>query len=187
MSDLRYDSTDSIRVRIASVQVDPLAALPLVILEDEVGSAIVPIRVGAGEASAIAAELDAIDFIRPTTHQLMGDILASAGIRVVSVVIDVIGEGSFFGVLDLELPSGERVRKEARASDALALAQRAAAEIRVTRAVIQDAARHESAEEGAGAAVPARAEGAPAPLSASQDEGAWGPATDGERPGKWKV
>jgi uncharacterized protein len=136
-------------MRVASLAIDPLTTLPVVVLQDDVGGAAAFIRVGAGDASAIAAELEDIELTRPTTHRLMGDLLDGAGVRVARVEIDASldgpGDPSYFGVIHLELPSGERVRKESRSSDAIALALRAGVEIRVASAVVDEAQGDNSA------------------------------------------
>ena len=169
-------------MRIASLAIDPLTTLPIVTLEDEAGVEAAYIRVGASDASAIAAELDDIELVRPTTHRLMGDLLEGAGVRVTWVEIDAPDEGSFFGVIHLELPSGERARHEARTSDALALALRAGAEIRVTPAVVDRAERPAPLvddDHGAAAALPA---GGPPTLTVADE------ALDlVVAPGKWKM
>lgn len=179
--------SETIPMRVASLAVDPLTTLPVVILEDDAGVATVCIRVGAGDASAIAAELDRIELVRPMTHQLMGDILAGAGVRVVSVVIDEVEEGSFFGVLHFELPSGERLTKEARSSDALALALHADAELRVARVVVERAS-HGAIPRAARADTTALARRAAFDVSPAVEDrpGAREVAGDKLR-GKWKM
>jgi uncharacterized protein len=145
MSTLRRQAQaiEAIPMRVASLAIDPLTTLPVVVLQDDIGGAAAFIRVGAGDASAIAAELEDIELTRPTTHRLMGELLEGAGVRVVAVeidaVVDPVEEGSFFGVIHLELPTGERVRRESRSSDAIALALRAGAEILVAPAVVERA------------------------------------------------
>ncbi|HTE55335.1 MAG TPA: bifunctional nuclease family protein [Kofleriaceae bacterium] len=127
---------------------DPLTGVPLAILTDDLSGTTVPVGIGLGEASAIAAELDDIDLERPMTHQLMSELLRAAGARVVRVELrEQSGSESsavFTAAIALELAGGGRVEREARPSDALALALRSGAPIWVEVSVVEKLARDAS-------------------------------------------
>jgi hypothetical protein len=128
-----------IAMKVSALAVDPLTGLPMVILTDDVGGTAVPVGIGLGEASAIAAELDDIDLERPMTHQLMGDLLDAAGARVRRVELrdagGPLGAPCAASVV-LELACGKVVHREARPSDAFALALRCAAPVMVSASVL---------------------------------------------------
>jgi len=50
---------------------DPVSNLPIVILKDVSGEAVLPIWVGVYEANAIALEIEKVSTPRPMTHDLI--------------------------------------------------------------------------------------------------------------------
>lgn len=130
-------------MKVSALTVDPLTGVPLAILTDDLSGTSVPVGIGLGEASAIAAELDSIDLERPMTHQLMSELLRATGARVVRVELREVPESlagrssAVFGAtVALELADGTPVEREARPSDALALALRAGAPIWVEMSMV---------------------------------------------------
>ena len=129
-------------MRVSALTVDPLTALPMVVLRDDLGSHAVAIGVGLADAAAIATELDGIELERPMTHQLMGDILGTAGVRVACVVLTPGIGTQYAAAIHLAMPGGATAIQDARPSDAFALALRVGADIRVSRRIL-DSARGE--------------------------------------------
>ena len=60
-----------IEVRVQSLWVDGTTNTPVVMLKELSGERVLPIWIGPGEASAIAAELATMEFARPLTHDLL--------------------------------------------------------------------------------------------------------------------
>jgi hypothetical protein len=146
------DDSAFIAMKVSALAVDPVTGVPTVILTDEANGTPVPIGIGLGEASAIAAELDDIDLERPLTHQLMADLLSAAGARVVRIELGVrrpIEGGMCVASILIETPGGRTARREARASDALALALRCSSPVWVSLAVLERAARQGRSGTGA--------------------------------------
>jgi bifunctional DNase/RNase len=142
-------------MKVKRLTVDPLTNLPVLILTDESGGTSVPITIGVIEASAIASELAQIELQRPQAHDLMKSILGECGARVVRVELRDVRRATFYASIFLERP-GEAPRAtrragavqpipvptsvieiDARPSDAIALALRTGAPIRVSRKVIE--------------------------------------------------
>lgn len=132
-------SEDTVRMKVSALSVDPVTGLPAVLLTDERCRVALSIAVGLGEASSIAAELNKVELERPATHQLMGALLASAGVEVEQIVIHDLRDHTFHARIHLRLPTGERVAQDGRTSDALALALHLGAEIRVALSVLDKA------------------------------------------------
>jgi len=122
-------------VTVAGITVDPVTKSPIVVLRDPETGNVVPIWVGLLEANAIALALEGMEPPRPMTHDLMKSILHATGTRLRSVEIADIRENTYFALLHLE-GNGERVRLDARASDAIALALRCGARILVSETVL---------------------------------------------------
>lgn len=137
-------STQLLRMKVVALSVDPLSNLPLVLLADDAGRTHLPVAVGVGEASALAAELDGIELERPMTHQLACDLLARAGTAVERVELDLDDHRSVIARVVLKLACGALAVEVARPSDALAFALRTAAEILVTPAVLERATQAEA-------------------------------------------
>jgi bifunctional DNase/RNase len=123
-------------MKVAQLTVDPFTNMPLVILRDEAQTLAVEISVGVIEASAIATELEKIPLARPMTHDLMKKMLIECGVRVEQVEIRERRGAMFFAAIVLDRGGGVRVEVDARPSDAIALALRTGAPIRVARQVI---------------------------------------------------
>lgn len=151
-------------MKVSALTVDPFTSLPVVIMTDDLGRSVIPVAIGLGEAPAIAAELDRIELERPMSHQLLAALLAKAGAEVEAVEICDLVENTFHASVHLALANGERVAQDARPSDAIALALRTGAEIRVATAVM-DKLAHVRMRDEWNDIVPA------APATFQSDEG----------------
>jgi len=99
-------------------------------LENETRS--LPIVVGQFEAQAIALALEQVHLERPMTHDLLSEVIGSLTDGLESVVISEIQDGTFFAKLMIR--DGDSLEAvDARPSDAIALALRAHAPIRVSK------------------------------------------------------
>ncbi|HQT96535.1 MAG: bifunctional nuclease family protein [Desulfobacteria bacterium] len=135
-------------VTVAGVTVDPVTKSPIVVLRDPETGNVVPIWIGLLEANAIALALEGTELPRPMTHDLMKSILHVTGTRLRSVEIADIRESTYYALLHIEW-NGERVRIDARPSDAIALALRCGARILVSETVLaQSSIPATSASEG---------------------------------------
>jgi bifunctional DNase/RNase len=112
-----------VEMKIRGLMMDPVTNMPIVILKDVNGSALLPIWVGVYEANAIALEIEKVSTPRPMTHDLIKTLLLSleAGIR--KIVVNDLKDDTFYAVIWLER-NGELISIDSRPSDALALALR---------------------------------------------------------------
>lgn len=104
----------------------------IVLLLDGVDGLVVPIVVGRGEATAIAAAQAGIAPPRPMTHDLLRDVLVALGGRLDRVEIAHLEHGVFHATLVL----AGGVRVDSRASDAIALALRCGAPVMCAAEVV---------------------------------------------------
>jgi RNA polymerase sigma factor (sigma-70 family) len=95
------------------------------------------IWVGAPEASAIAALLEAVELPRPMTHHLTAALLKAAGAAVREVRVSRLADHTFYG--EVVLADGSAV--DARPSDAIALALVEGVPLHVDPAVLDEAAQ----------------------------------------------
>ncbi|WP_241681131.1 bifunctional nuclease family protein [Pseudactinotalea terrae] len=120
-----------VRVRVADPEHDVL-----VVLSEADGELSLPIVIGPHEGVAIATAQAGVSSPRPGPHDLLLTSLRAAGVGLTSVSITELREGTF--IAELVLSNGERV--DARASDAIALALRAAVDVYCAEDVLAEAA-----------------------------------------------
>jgi bifunctional DNase/RNase len=112
------------------VRVDVGSSTPLLLLEEVSGNRVLPIFIGAPEATAIAYALQGIEAPRPMSHDLLGNVITALGAKLFSVEIVDLVENTFFASLRL-LRGAEEIIVSARPSDAVALALRVGAPLLV--------------------------------------------------------
>jgi len=113
-----------VEVKIGALIMDPNSNSPIVVLKGVDSDTILPIWVGAFEANAIALEIEKIVPQRPMTHDLIRNLIAEIGYRVVRVIITDLRENTFYALIELSDEKGKIITLDARPSDAIALALR---------------------------------------------------------------
>jgi len=93
------------------------------VLTEKDGNRRIPIIIGAPEAQSIAIQIEGLTPIRPLTHDLFISILTQFAITIVEVNISKLVEGVFYSDLICER-AGQKIKVDARTSDAVALALR---------------------------------------------------------------
>lgn len=124
-------------MKIRGLMMDPINNMPIVILKETTGDAILPIWVGVAEANAIALEIEKVVTPRPMTHDLLKNVLLGLDTHVRKVVVTAIRDETFFAVIWIDR-DGELISIDARPSDALALALRIDCPILVDDDVIRN-------------------------------------------------
>jgi hypothetical protein len=124
-----------VEMKIRGLMMDPVTNMPIVILKDVNGNAILPIWVGVYEANAIALEIEKVATPRPMTHDLIKTLLHGLGAGIHKVVVSELREDTFYAVIWLE-KDGHMISVDSRPSDALAIALRLDCPIYVEDAVL---------------------------------------------------
>jgi uncharacterized protein len=112
-----------VEMKIRGLMMDPVTNMPIVILKDSGGDAVLPIWVGIYEANAIALEIEKVTTPRPMTHDLIKNVLTGLDAQVKKVVVTELRDDTFFAVIWLER-EGRIISVDSRPSDALAVALR---------------------------------------------------------------
>ncbi len=129
---------DLIPVEVWSVGVDPRTGAPVVLLQGTKTEDVVPIWIGEAEARAIALALQGVEVPRPQTHDLITSLLSELHATVVEVRVHAVMDTTYLGTIRLQ-PSGGEIREvDSRPSDALAIALRVKAPIRVARTILDE-------------------------------------------------
>jgi len=123
-------------MKIRGLMMDPVTNMPIVILKDVNGNAILPIWVGVYEANAIALEIERVQTPRPMTHDLIKNVLLGLNATVKKVVVTDLRDDTFYALIWLDR-NGSSITIDSRPSDALALALRTDAPIFVEEEVLK--------------------------------------------------
>jgi len=126
-----------VEMKIRGLMMDPVTNMPIVILKDVNGTAVLPIWVGIYEANAIALEIEKVTTPRPMTHDLLKNLLTGLETRVHKVVVSDLRDDTFYAVIWLE-KDGQTITIDSRPSDALALALRVDCPIYVEDEVLKN-------------------------------------------------
>jgi bifunctional DNase/RNase len=122
---------------ISTLGWDGLTDTPVVLLRELASGKVVPIWVGAAEARAIALALHGIEPPRPMTHDLMRNLIADLGAKLLEVWVTELRGDTYYGLLQLAVKgSAEPLLVDTRPSDALALALRTGAPIRLAKQIV---------------------------------------------------
>ncbi len=133
-------------MRLRGLMMDPTTNMPIVVLKDVDGDAVLPIWVGVFEANAIALEIEKVTTPRPMTHDLLKNVFIGLEINVKKVVVTELKDDTFFAVIWAE-KAGEPICIDSRPSDALALALRMDCPIYVDESVLKSSKVATSASE----------------------------------------
>ena len=126
-----------VEMKIRGLMMDPVTNMPIVVLKDARGSAILPIWVGIYEANAIALEIEKVQTPRPMTHDLLRNLLLGLNVSVQKIVVSELKEDTFYALIWMER-NGELMSMDSRPSDALALALRVDCPIFVDEEVLKN-------------------------------------------------
>jgi len=125
-----------VEMKIRGLMMDPVTNMPIVVLKDVQGQAILPIWVGVYEANAIALEIEKVQTPRPMTHDLLKNVFLGLDVRVQKIVVNDLKDDTFYALIWVER-EGQLMTIDSRPSDALALALRMDCPIFVDEAVLK--------------------------------------------------
>lgn len=130
---------DLIEVTVASVGLDLQNGAPLALLHSE-WEHLLPVWIGEVEFEAILRGLRGEVTPRPLTHDLLLSTVTALGGELEEVRVVAVVEGTYIGSLHVRVGEGRELREvDSRPSDALALAVRSGARIRVARGLVASA------------------------------------------------
>jgi hypothetical protein len=136
-----------LQMEVFGLSMDSANNSPIVILKSKDRQEVLPIWIGVMEATAIAAELENINFARPMTHDLLWEVIKVMGGKVEKVVVCDLRENTYYALIYLKA-NGKRYEIDARPSDTIALALRAKAPIFIEEEVLEKSKGTLKAKEG---------------------------------------
>jgi len=87
-----------VEMKIRGLMMDPVTQMPIVVLKDVQGQAILPIWVGAYEANAIALEIEKVQTPRPMTHDLLKNVFLGLDVAVQKIVVNDLRDDTFYAL-----------------------------------------------------------------------------------------
>ena len=107
-----------VEMHLVGVRVELPTNNPIVLLREAEGEhRVLPIFIGAVEATAIAFALQGVVTQRPMTHDLMRDLLGELKVSVERIVITDLRDGTFFAEIEMTA-NGSSHSVSSRPSDA---------------------------------------------------------------------
>jgi len=135
-----------IEVRVEGILLDHASNSPVVLLRELEGDRVLPVFIGPLEASAIAYALEKAKFPRPMTLDLLRLLVEGLQGRIRQVMITRLENDTFFAEVVLETQD-RVVTVDARPSDSVGLALRAAVPIYVAEEVMDKAGQWMTARD----------------------------------------
>lgn len=128
---------------------DPTSNSPVVILANPDSRSFLPIWIGVCEANSIAIELEGVETPRPMTHDLIRNLIKTAGCEVEHIFIHSLDDNVFKASIQIRDAQSVVHQVDSRPSDAIALAMRMEADVLVDPSVLERAVMNEASEEDA--------------------------------------
>ncbi|HUY86582.1 MAG TPA: bifunctional nuclease family protein [Acidimicrobiales bacterium] len=137
-----------IPVELVAVRVDLASNTPVVLLQEiDDPRRVLPIFIGAPEATAIAFALQGVVTPRPMTHDLIREVIENLGATLEDVLVTELKEATYFAELHLAIGT-QRSTISARPSDAIAVAARTGSQIYVSDELMEAEGVELQSEDG---------------------------------------
>lgn len=130
------DMSSLIEFRVQRVVEDKGTDTRIVVLQQNQGTDLLPIWVGAAEGTAIQWAMDSVVTPRPMSHDLIRSFTKHLNVNIQRVVITDVKSSTYYATIVLSSKGVER-SVDARPSDAIALALRTQCPIYVTPDVLK--------------------------------------------------
>ena len=136
-----------ILMKVLGLTLDSSNNMPILVLQQENGSEILPIWIGSTEALSISAILNGTHLDRPMTHETMFQAIHTLGGEISSCDLTALRDGTYYAELQM-IRNNIPIRLDCRPSDGIAMALHGSAPIRVAQAVLSDTMRSRDKRRG---------------------------------------
>lgn len=132
-----------IELVLSKIKVDETRNEQVIVFKEKDGTRFLPVVIGIAEVNSIKMKLSGIKPPRPLTHDLLLEVVDQFGAKLEKVVIDRLQNNTFYATLHLLRNDGGVITVDARPSDSVALALRAAAPVFAAEEVMGEAGVNE--------------------------------------------
>ncbi len=133
-------------MKVSGLVMDPKTNTPILVLKDPRNETSLPIWIGLLEATAIATELEKIQFPRPMTHDLIKNCFDLLDVKVERIEVCDLRDNTYYALIYLR--DKDQVSSiDARPSDAIAIALRTNAPIFVEEEVLYKSQKTEDSTQ----------------------------------------
>lgn len=138
-----WGNTKLISVDVSGISVcPPYQGYVVILQENQPPERRLPIFIGVAEAQAISILLQKLEYARPLTFDLIGNILSEMSITVNSITVTELKDNTFFAIIELIDDENNIHYIDARPSDSIALALKTKAPIFVAEKIMDNASLH---------------------------------------------
>jgi bifunctional DNase/RNase len=137
----------AVKMTIRGLVMDPTSNTPVVVLENPAGDLLLPIWIGVCEANSIALELEGVESPRPMTHDLIRNLIKTAGCAVDHIFIHTLEDSIFKASIQIRDANRDVHQVDSRPSDAIAIALRTRVDVLVDREVLENGIMNASTVE----------------------------------------
>ncbi|MDD5326373.1 MAG: bifunctional nuclease family protein [Phycisphaerae bacterium] len=109
-----------VEVELSRIIINETSDQQVIVLKERHGERSFPIVIGIVEIFAIDRRLKGIKPPRPMTHDLLGGVIESLGVKIEKIVINELRNHTFYAMIHLK-SNGQTVKVDSRPSDAIAL------------------------------------------------------------------
>lgn len=109
-----------VRMDLAQIVICETRDQQLIVLRERNGNRALPIVIGLTEALAIDRRVKGVQWQRPLTHDLLGNVIESLEAELEKIVINDLQDHTFYAKLVIR-QQGELIEVDSRPSDAIAL------------------------------------------------------------------
>ena len=141
------DDSGLTEMRIYRLVFDPQTNSPIVILQDQVSGALLPIWIGVFEAHSIAMKMEGIEPARPLTHDLLCSTFEVLNGMVERVEVVDLVDNTYFARIYFQVAE-KNYSVDSRPSDAIAVAVRTTSPIFVANHVLENSKIDQADLEG---------------------------------------
>lgn len=134
------------QMTVSGLAVDPTTKAPILVLKDEAETVTLPIWLALPEATALAAILDGVQLERPSTTDLLHQLVIESGLVVEKVTLTELRKSTFVATIEFHAAGGSK-QLECRPSDAISLALKAGCPIFVAEELLQAVSAGDQAED----------------------------------------
>ena len=123
-------------MKIDKIEYHPSSKGYILILKQNEGKIKIPILIGSNEAQSLSLAYEDIRLPRPTTHDLIINLINEVDAELKHIIINKYENGTFFAVISIKIDN-QKIKLDSRPSDAISIALKRLIPIYVTNNILK--------------------------------------------------